>query len=84
MAQWSYASALTKIAAYGLVHPNMGELMRNLKLTVIVDPDLRGILEAGAEREGRSISNYTRRLIDRAAREAVRAEPIEQRETTAA
>jgi hypothetical protein len=62
----------------------MGELMRNLKLTVIVDPDLRGILEAGAEREGRSVSNYTRRLIDRAAREAVRAEPVEQREPTVA
>jgi hypothetical protein len=52
--------------------------MRNLKLTVVVDPDLRAVLEAGAEREGRSVSNYTRRLIDRAAREAERAELVER------
>jgi hypothetical protein len=45
--------------------------MRNIKLTLTVDPDLRGVLEAGAEREGRSISNYTRRLIERAAAEEV-------------
>jgi hypothetical protein len=48
--------------------------MRNLKLTVVVDAALRELLEEGAEREGRSVSNYTRRLIDRAAREAVRSE----------
>jgi hypothetical protein len=54
--------------------------MRNRKLTLTVDPDLRAVLEAGAEREGRSISNYTRRLIDRAAREQARAELAEQAE----
>jgi hypothetical protein len=59
--------------------------MRNLKITVIVDRDLRGLLEAGAEREGRSVSNYSYRLLDRAAREAVRAdEQVEQREPEAA
>jgi hypothetical protein len=52
--------------------------MRNLKLTLTVDAALRELLEEGAEREGRSISNYTRRLIDRAAREAVRAGLVEQ------
>jgi hypothetical protein len=52
--------------------------MRNLKLTLTVDAALRELLEEGAEREGRSISNYTRRLIDRAAREAVRIEQAEQ------
>jgi hypothetical protein len=58
--------------------------MRNLKLTLTVDAELRGILEEGAEREGRSISNYTRRLIDRAAREALRLEQAEQWPTVAA
>jgi len=58
--------------------------MRNLKLTLTVDAALRELLEEGAEREGRSISNYTRRLIDRAAREAVRIEPVEQRQGAAA
>jgi hypothetical protein len=58
--------------------------MRNLKLTLTVDAALRELLEEGAEREGRSISNYTRRLIDRAAREAVRVEPVEQQWPTVA
>ena len=58
--------------------------MRNIKLTLTVDAALRELLEEGAEREGRSISNYTRRLIDRAAREAVRIEPVEQRQGAAA
>jgi hypothetical protein len=62
----------------------MGELMRNLKITVVVDRDLRAVLEAGAEREGRSVSNYSYRLLDRAAREAVRAQPVEQQPTAAA
>jgi hypothetical protein len=59
--------------------------MRNLKITVVVDADLRAVLEAGAEREGRSVSNYSYRLLDRAARAVVRAdEQVEQREPTAA
>jgi hypothetical protein len=53
--------------------------VRNLKLTVIIDAELRGILAEGAEREGRSISSFSRRLLDRAAREtAVRAWQTEQ------
>jgi hypothetical protein len=52
--------------------------MRNLKLTVVVDAALRELLEEGAEREGRSVSNFSRRLLDRAAREAMRAELVEQ------
>jgi hypothetical protein len=52
--------------------------MRNIKLTLTVDAALRELLEEGAAREQRSISNYTRRLIDRAAREDVRAQPGEQ------
>jgi hypothetical protein len=43
--------------------------MRNLKLTVVVDPDLHGLVDAGAKREGRSRSNYASRLLDRAVRE---------------
>ena len=58
--------------------------MRNLKLTLTVDPELRGILEEGAEREGRSISNVTRRLLDRAAREVVRAQRLEPQQEVAA
>jgi hypothetical protein len=41
--------------------------MRNLKLTLTIGANLRGILEEGA-REGRSISNFSRRLPDRTAR----------------
>ena len=53
--------------------------MKGLKLTLTVDPKLRGVLEEGAAREQRSISNYTRRLIERGAREeAARAELVEQ------
>jgi hypothetical protein len=58
--------------------------MRNIKLTLTVDRELRGILEEGAAAEGRSISNFSRRLLDRAAREVVvRAEQVEQRQTAA-
>jgi hypothetical protein len=53
--------------------------MRNLKITVIVDPDLDGLLEAGAKREGRSKSNYIGRLLrEGTAREAARVEQVEQ------
>jgi hypothetical protein len=58
--------------------------MRNIKLTLTVDAELRGILEEGAEREGRSISNYTRRLIERGAREAAQAEQVQPRQVEAA
>jgi hypothetical protein len=58
--------------------------MRNLKLTLTVDPELRGILEEGAVREGRSISNFSRRLLDRAVREVVRTEQVEPRQGAAA
>jgi hypothetical protein len=43
--------------------------MRNLKLTVVVGPDLHGLVDAGAKREGRSRSNFAARLLDRAVRE---------------
>jgi hypothetical protein len=51
--------------------------MRNLKLTVVVDPDLHGLVDAGAKREGRSRSNYAGRLLDRAVRQdAAQAEGL--------
>jgi hypothetical protein len=53
--------------------------MRNLRLTVVVDAALRELLEEGAAREQRSISNHSYRLLGRAAREeAARAELVEQ------
>jgi hypothetical protein len=58
--------------------------MRNLKLTLTVDSALRELLEEGAEREGRSVSNFSRRLLDRAARDAARGEQVEPRQTAAA
>jgi hypothetical protein len=58
--------------------------MRHLKLTLTLPATLRELLEEGAEREGRSVSNYTRRLIDRAARADVRAQPGEQQPPWAA
>ena len=54
--------------------------MRNLKLTLTVDAALRELPEEGAEREGRPLANYARRLLDRAAREEVRAELVEQQQ----
>jgi hypothetical protein len=45
--------------------------MRNLKLTLTVDAELREILEEGAARDKRSVSNHSYRLLDRAAREEV-------------
>jgi hypothetical protein len=80
----SDVSALNQIAVQRSNCPNMGERMRNLKLTLTVDAELRGILEEGAEREGRSISNVTRRLLDRAAREVVRAQRLEPQQEVAA
>jgi hypothetical protein len=54
--------------------------MRNIKLTLTVDAALRELLEEGAAREQRSISNFSRKLLDKAAREAVRPELVEQAE----
>jgi hypothetical protein len=51
--------------------------MRNSKLTVVVDAALRELLEEGAAREQRSVSNFSRLLLDKAAREAVRLEQAE-------
>jgi hypothetical protein len=58
--------------------------MRSLKLSLTVDAALRELLEEGAAREQRSVSNFSRRLLDRAAREAVQPRPAEQRPTVAA
>ena len=55
--------------------------MRGLKITVVIDAKLRCLLEEGAEREGRSLSNHSYRLLDRAARaEAARIErtPVQE------
>jgi hypothetical protein len=43
--------------------------MRNLKLTVVVPPELHRLINAGAAAQGRSRSNYAGRLLDRAVRE---------------
>jgi hypothetical protein len=53
--------------------------MRNLKITVIVTPDLDDLLETGAKREGRSKSNHIGKLLrEGTAREAMRVQPVEQ------
>jgi hypothetical protein len=43
--------------------------MRKLKLTLTVDADLHGLLEKGAARDKRSLSNHAYRLLDHAVRE---------------
>jgi hypothetical protein len=59
--------------------------MGKQQISITLDADLRGVLAENAEREGRSLANYARRLLDRAAREeAMRAEPVEQRWPTVA
>jgi hypothetical protein len=58
--------------------------MRKLKLTLTVDADLHELLEEGATRDKRSLSNHSYRLLDRAARAeaaAARANAVEQRPT---
>jgi hypothetical protein len=51
--------------------------MRNLKLTVVVPPELHRLIDVGAERQGRSRSNYAGRLLDRAVRQdAAQAEGL--------
>jgi hypothetical protein len=64
------SSALNQIAARRSICPNTGEHMRkNLKLTVVVGPELHRLIDAGAERQRRSRSNYAGLLLDRAVRE---------------
>jgi hypothetical protein len=56
--------------------------MRKQQITITVDKDLRGVLEENAEREGRSLANYTRLLIERGVRAeaaAAQASAAEQR-----
>jgi hypothetical protein len=48
-----------------------------MRISVTVDDGLGGRLVQGAQAEGRSLANYTRLLLTRAAREdAVRAEQV--------
>jgi len=58
--------------------------MRKQQITVSLDKELRILLTANAEREGRSLANYARLLLDRAAREAARAQQVESRQGAAA
>jgi hypothetical protein len=56
-----------------------GEHMVRNRLTVNLDDELRSILQEGAQREGRTMSAFSKRLLDRAAREQqVRAWQAEQ------
>jgi len=58
--------------------------MRKQQITASLDKELRILLTANAEREGRSLANYARLLLDRAAREAARAQQVESRQGAAA
>ena len=58
--------------------------MRKQQITASLDKELRILLTANAEREGRSLANYARLLLDRAAREAARAQQVESRQGGAA
>jgi hypothetical protein len=58
--------------------------MRKQQISITLDAALRGVLEENAEREGRSLANYARRLLDRAARAEEQARPVEQQQTAAA
>jgi hypothetical protein len=57
--------------------------MRNLKLTVVVSPELRRLIDAGAREDGRSTSGYTRRLLEEwaATVHAEQALPAVERQT---
>jgi hypothetical protein len=53
------------------------------KITLTVGDDLRDLLEERARAEGRPLANYARWLLERGAREAMRAEQVEQRPAAA-
>jgi hypothetical protein len=58
--------------------------MRNQRLSIVVSPELRRLIDTGAQADGRSTSSYARRVLEEwAAREAVRVDAVEQRASAA-